>query len=122
MSAVFDRPTLWQRARPVFTGFDVPLILAVFLLAIAGLVTMYSAGHDQGTRFADHARNMVLAFGVLFLATQIPPQQLMRLAIPLYIVGLILIVATAVPGLGITRKGATRWLSVGVTIQPSEIV
>ncbi len=122
MSAVFDRPTLWQRTRPVFTGFDAPLVLAAALLAIAGLVTMYSAGHDQGTRFVDHGRNMALAFGVLFLAAQIPPQQLMRLAIPLYIVGLVLLVATAVPGFGVTRKGATRWLNVGVTIQPSEIM
>jgi rod shape determining protein RodA len=123
MSAVFDRPSLWQRARPVFTGFDVPLLFAVLLLAAAGLVTMYSAGHDQGTRFPDHARNMMLAFGVLFLAAQIPPQQLQKLAIPLYMVGLVLIIATALPGIGITRKGATRWLSIGVTtIQPSEIM
>src|SRR6187455_2548141 len=122
MSAVFDSPSLWQRARPVFTGYDVPLVLAVGLLALAGLVTMYSAGHDHGTRFADHGRNMALAFGVLFLAAQIAPQQLIKLAIPLYIVGVILLVATALPGLGITRKGATRWLNVGVTIQPSEIL
>src|SRR6185369_12081914 len=122
VSAVFDSPSLWQRARPVFTGYDVPLVLAVGLLAVAGLVTMYSAGHDHGTRFADHGRNMALAFVVLFLAAQIPPQQLIKLAIPLYVVGLILLLATALPGLGITRKGATRWLNVGVTIQPSEIL
>lgn len=123
MSAVFDRPSLWQRTRPILTGFDAPLVFAALLLAVAGLVTMYSAGHDQGTRFADHARNMVLAFGVLFLAAQIPPQQLMRLAIPLYAIGLVLIIATALPGIGITRKGATRWLGIGVTtIQPSEIM
>jgi len=123
MSAVFERPSLWQRAKPVFTGFDFTLMLAVLLLAAAGLVTMYSAGHDQGTRFPDHTRNMALAFGVLFLAAQIPPQQLQRLAIPLYLVGLVLLVATALPGIGITRKGATRWLNVGVTtIQPSEIM
>ena len=122
MSAVFDSPSLWQRARPVFTGYDVPLVLAVALLALAGLVTMYSAGFDHGTRFVDHGRNMALAFVVLFLVAQIPPQQLIKLAIPLYVVGLILLLATALPGLGITRKGATRWLNVGVTIQPSEIL
>ena len=122
MNAVFEQPSLWQRARPVWTGFDMPLVAAVALLAAVGLVTMYSAGFDHGTRFADQSRNMVLAALVLFLVAQVPPQHLVRLAIPLYLVGLVLLVATALPGLGITKKGATRWLSIGVTIQPSEIM
>ncbi|MGZ5132956.1 MAG: rod shape-determining protein RodA [Caldimonas sp.] len=122
MSAVFDKPSLWQRARPLWTGFDVPLAAAIAVLAAIGLVTMYSAGFDHGTRFADHGRNMLLAVGVLFLVAQVPPQQLMRFAVPLYVLGLVLLVATALPGLGVTRKGATRWLSIGVTIQPSEIM
>jgi rod shape determining protein RodA len=122
VSAVFENRSLWQRTLPIFTGFDGLLVVAVALLASAGLVTMYSAGFDHGTRFADHGRNMVLAFIVLFLAAQIAPQQLMRLAIPLYVIGLVLLVATALPGLGVTKKGATRWLNVGVTIQPSEIL
>ena len=122
MNAVFDRPSLWRRARPVWTGFDIPLAIAVLLLAAAGLTTMYSAGFDHGTRFVDHGRNMVLAALVLFTVAQVPPQQLMRVAIPLYIVGLVLLVATALPGIGVTRKGATRWLNVGITLQPSEIM
>ncbi len=122
MSAVFDRPSLWQRARPTWSGFDVPLAVAVLLLALAGLTTMYSAGFDHGTRFVDHGRNMVLALIVLFVVAQVPPQQLMRVAIPLYAIGLVLLLATALPGLGITKKGATRWLNVGITIQPSEIM
>jgi rod shape determining protein RodA len=122
MSAVFDRPSLWQRARPTWSGFDVPLAVAVLLLALAGLTTMYSAGFDHGTRFVDHGRNMVLALIVLFVVAQVPPQQLMRVAIPLYAIGLVLLLATALPGLGITKKGATRWLNIGITIQPSEIM
>src|SRR5438105_3999225 len=120
MSAVFDKPSLWQRARPIFTGFDAPLIFAMLWLAAFGLVTMYSAGYDHGTRFIDHARNMLLALGILFLVAQVSPQQLMSLAVPLYTVGVALLVATAV--MGITKKGATRWLNVGVVIQPSEIL
>jgi rod shape determining protein RodA len=120
MSAVFDKPSIWQRVRPVFTGFDGPLIFAMLWLAAFGLVTMYSAGYDHGTRFVDHARNMVLAVSILFLVSQVPPQKLMSLAVPLYTVGVLLLVATAV--MGITKKGATRWLNVGVVIQPSEIL
>ena len=122
MSATFGAPSLWHRLRPVFTGFDGVLGFAVLLLAIAGLITMYSAGWDSGTRFVDHGRNMLLALLVLFAVAQIPPQTLMKLAIPLYIAGVVLLVMTALPGLGVTKKGATRWLYVGVVIQPSEIL
>ena len=122
MSAVFDRPSVWRRARPFWTGFDVPLAFAILLLGSIGLVTMYSAGFDHGTRFADHARNLLIAACVLFIVAQVPPQQLMRFAVPLYFVGLALLIATALPGLGVTKKGATRWLNLGVTIQPSEIM
>jgi rod shape determining protein RodA len=121
-AATFGAPPLWHRLKPAFTGFDVLLSVAVVLLAVAGLVTMYSAGFDHGTRFADHGRNMLLALLVLFVVAQVPPQTLMKLAIPLYVVGVVLLVMTALPGLGVTKKGATRWLNVGVVIQPSEIL
>jgi len=120
MNAVFDRPSPWKRIKPVFTGFDAPLLMAVLLLGAAGLLTMYSAGFDHGTRFVDHARNMLLSVGILFIVAQVSPQRLMALAVPLYSVGVALLVATAV--MGVTKKGATRWLNVGVVIQPSEIL
>ena len=120
MSAVYDRPSLWLRLRPVLAGFDVPLLLVVCALAALGMVTMYSVGYDHGTRFVDHGRNMLLAAGLMFLVAQVPPQRLMALAVPLYTVGVLLLVATAL--FGITKKGATRWLNVGVVIQPSELL
>jgi len=120
MSSIFDKPSLLQRLKPVFTGFDGPLIVAVLLLGAAGLVTMYSAGFDHGTRFVDHGRNMLLALIVLFVVAQVSPLTLMKLAVPLYLFGVALLVAVAV--MGITKKGATRWLNVGVVIQPSEIL
>ena len=118
--SVFDKPTWRQRLKPVFLGFDGPLSFAVLLLAAAGLVTMYSAGFDHGTRFVDHGRNMLLAVGLLFLVAQIPPHRLMALAVPAYTIGVALLVATML--FGITKKGATRWLDVGVVVQPSEIL
>nr|WP_316641472.1 rod shape-determining protein RodA [uncultured Roseateles sp.] len=120
MSVVFDRPSLWRRLRPLLSGFDGLLLLAIFWLVGLGLMTMYSAGFDHGTRFVDHGRNMLLAGGILFLVAQVPPQRLMALAVPLYTVGVALLIATAV--FGVTKKGATRWLNVGVVIQPSEIL
>ncbi|MHB1121731.1 MAG: rod shape-determining protein RodA [Ramlibacter sp.] len=120
MAAVFDKPPLLQRIAPSLHGFDGPLAFAVFLLACAGLLTMYSSGFDHGTRFADHARNMLLAGFIMFVVAQVPPQRLMRFAVPLYTIGVALLIAVAV--FGITKKGAKRWVNIGVVIQPSEIL
>jgi rod shape determining protein RodA len=120
MSAVFDRPSLRQRVAPMLQGFDGPLAFAVFLLAGAGLLTMYSSGFDHGTRFMDHGRNMLIAGMIMFVVAQIPPQRLMSLAVPIYVIGVGLLIAVAV--FGIAKKGARRWINVGVVIQPSEIL
>ena len=120
MSAVFERPSVWLRLKPVVQGFDWPLLLVVLALAGLGMVTMYSVGYDHGSRFVDHGRNMLLAAVLMFAVAQVPPQRLLALAVPLYAVGVALLVATAL--FGITKKGATRWLNLGVVIQPSEIL
>lgn len=120
MIAVVERPSPWQRLRPVLAGFDLPLTFGLAMLGTIGLTIMYSAGFDHGTRFVDHGRNMALGLGVMFLMAQLPPQKLMRLAVPLYVLGVTLLVATAL--FGITKKGATRWLNIGIVIQPSEIM
>ena len=91
MSAVFEQPSLWRRAGRIFDGFDGPLMTAILLLAGIGLVVMYSAGFDHGTRFVDHARNMGIALAVLFIVAQVPPHRLMALAVPLYTVGVVLL-------------------------------
>ncbi|MDO8450164.1 MAG: rod shape-determining protein RodA [Rhodoferax sp.] len=120
MAYQFGKIHLWQRIAPWFRGFDGPLAFAVFMLACAGLLTMYSVGFDHGTRFEDHGRNMLIAGAIMFVVAQISPQRLMALAVPLYVLGVTLLIAVAI--FGITKKGARRWLNVGVIIQPSEIL
>ncbi|MDM4767069.1 rod shape-determining protein RodA [Pelomonas sp. SE-A7] len=121
MSAVLSKPSLWRRMQPLFAGFDAPLLLAAAWLMLLGLLCMYSAGYDHGTRFIDHARNMLLATGVMFVVAQVPPQKVARLAVPLYVMGVALLVAVAL--FGVSKKGATRWLNIGITqIQPSELL
>ena len=120
MSAVFEKPSILQRVTPALQGFDGPLAFAVFLLACAGLLTMYSSGFDHGTRFVDHGRNMLIAGLIMFVVAQVPPQRLMNLAVPLYLLGVSLLIAVAI--FGVTKKGAKRWINVGVVIQPSEIL
>ncbi|MBX9817818.1 MAG: rod shape-determining protein RodA [Burkholderiaceae bacterium] len=120
MSYQFGKVSLRQRIAPWFAGFDGPLAFAVFMLACAGMLIMYSSGYDHGTRFEDHGRNMLIAATIMFVVAQVPPQRLMAVAVPLYLVGVALLVAVAI--FGITKKGARRWVNIGIVIQPSEIL
>ncbi len=120
MATGLNKFSLWQQISPIFKGFDGWLALAVGLLACAGLIAMYSSGYDHGSRFVDHMRNMLIALVVIFVVAQLPPQRLMELAVPLYAVGIALLIAVAI--FGLTKKGARRWINLGVVIQPSEIL
>ncbi|MGE0110996.1 rod shape-determining protein RodA [Aquabacterium sp.] len=120
MNVAFARPSWWQRLAPIFQGFDLPFVGIIVFMCLLGLVNMYSVGFDHGTRFIEHGRNMMLGAMILFVVSQVPPQRLMALAVPLYTVGVVLLVATAL--FGITKKGATRWLNIGIVIQPSELI
>ena len=48
------------------------------------------------------------------------PVTLMAFAVPLYTLGVALLIGVAL--FGLTKKGARRWLNIGVVIQPSEIM
>jgi rod shape determining protein RodA len=120
LSSVFQKPTLWQRIWHMLDGFDGPLALAVVLLSGLGLLVMYSAGFDHGTRFVDHGRNMLIAAAIMFVVAQVPPAKMMAWAVPVYTAGVILLVAVAI--FGISKKGAQRWINLGIVIQPSEIL
>ena len=116
----FDKRVWLERAKRMFAGFDKPLALIVFLLLCVGIVTLYSASLDVPGRVEDQLRNIMLTFALMWILSNVPPPTLMRFAVPLYTVGVALLIAVAT--FGLTRKGAKRWLNVGVVIQPSEIM
>jgi len=90
-------------------------------IVLLGLVTLFSATYENPARMTTQLVNLALALAVMLVASQIPPQTLMRFAPPAYLLGLLLLVAVAL--FGDVRNGARRWLDLGVTsIQPSEIM
>ena len=105
----------------VVTAFDWPLLFLLILFAALGLTVMHSAVGGTDWRFADQSRNFILAFFVMWAVALVPPPMLMKLALPFYLVGVVLLLG--VEFFGITSKGATRWLDLGVTrLQPSEML
>ncbi|HEY2627703.1 MAG TPA: rod shape-determining protein RodA [Usitatibacter sp.] len=100
---------------------DGPLMAALALTLALGLTVVYSAsGGSSVERAVAQGRNLAMAIFALWLFAQIHPQLLMRLALPAYVIGLSLLLGVAL--FGEVRNGARRWLNLGITIQPSEIM
>ena len=104
----------------LFFGFDRQLGLIFLGLAAIGFITFLSAGENTAVRIEDEIRNFVLAFILMWLVSWIPPKWLEVAAVWVYSLGLALLLAVA--AFGLIKKGARRWLNLGVVIQPSEIM
>ena len=96
------------------------LSIALALLAL-GLATLFSASNENAARFSSQLVNISIALGLMWIMAQVPPQTLMRFAPPIYVLGLVLLLAVA--AIGDVRNGARRWLNLSVTsVQPSEMM
>jgi rod shape determining protein RodA len=106
---------LWER---LIEPIDATLMLLVTLLSLITLGLMSSASPE---RLQSQLMNLGIAIVIMRTMAQIPPQRLMRLAVPMYIVGILLLIAVAL--FGDISKGARRWLNLGfMRVQPSELM
>ena len=97
------------------------LLAGLLLLMLVGLLVLYSATDANLSRVSNQLINMLVALAIMWLVANIPLQHIMRLAVPLYMIGLILLIGVAL--FGEIQNGARRWLNIGVTrIQPSELM
>ena len=113
--------TIRRLARASVDRIDATLLAVALLLAALGVATLYSASDESPARVIAQLRHLGFALIAMWLIARVPPQLLMRFAVPVYVVGLLLLVAVAL--FGDVVNGARRWLSLGVTrFQPSEMM
>ena len=102
-------------------GIDATLLVLLLSLTMLGLAALFSATYENPARLLGQCANLAIALSAMWLVAQVPPQKLMRLAVPVYAVGLGLLLAVAL--FGEVVNGARRWLDVGVgRFQPSEMM
>jgi len=100
---------------------DGVLLLAVLLLMATGLLTLLSASNGNLVRTSGQLLNMMVALAVMWVFANVPPHVLQRMALPLFGLGVALLVGVAL--FGEIVNGARRWLDIGITrIQPSELM
>ncbi len=99
---------------------DMPLALGLFVLALTGLATLYSAGDGSIALVGGQAARFVLGAALLLLVSRIPPSVLRGWTPWLYAGSTALLVLVALLGEG---RGSIRWLDLGVMrFQPSELL
>ena len=100
---------------------DGPLLIALVFLSALGLVVIFSAsGENWDVMLKQGARLGVSVVAMLILA-QVSPETFRRLSPHLFVIGLIALLGVLV--IGVSAKGAQRWLDLGVVrFQPSELM
>ena len=86
-----------------------------------GIVTLFSAADQSVPRVTSQLLSFGFAITLMWLVANIPPQTLARAAVPLYVVGVLMLIGVAM--FGIVVNGSRRWLNFGVArFQPSELM
>ncbi|MHA7633096.1 putative lipid II flippase FtsW [Corallococcus sp. M7] len=110
--------------------FDPILLCAVLALVALGLVMTYSASavlaQDKLGDSLYFLKRQLSAAGLglvaMAVAMKLGWRKLARLAYPLLLVAIVLLIAVAIPGIGTTAGGARRWIRLpGFSLQPAEI-
>ena len=90
-------------------------------IAGVGLITLFSASDQSVARLWSQLSSLAFALVLMWVVANIPPQTIARAAIPLYALGIVLLVGVAL--WGVTVNGSRRWLNLGFgRFQPSELM
>ena len=107
--------------RRFMSHLDPMLMTALGALMLVSLILIYSASGGSMDRVLGQLVNILVAFAALWLVANMPLHYLIRSAVPIYILGMVLLLGVAL--FGEINNGARRWLNLGVaTIQPSELM
>ena len=100
---------------------DIPLLLGVVVLCIIGLFILYSAGGQDIDLVYRQAIKLTIALVGMLIIAQLPPAEIERWSLWLFLFGIVLLVLVLF--YGDIGKGAQRWLDLKLfRFQPSELM
>jgi len=127
---IYEEVTTGSRTRRTLTGaarvlfalkLDGPLIIGLGLVAVYGLIILYSASGQSAPTIYRTLGRLALGTVAMLVLAQVNPNFLRRTSPWLYAIGVFLLFI--VYGMGHIGKGAQRWLDLGIIrFQPSELM
>ncbi|HVF17048.1 MAG TPA: putative lipid II flippase FtsW [Steroidobacteraceae bacterium] len=118
-----------SNARPKKFVFDTTLMLIVSAIVLLGLVMMTSASisvadrlaHEPFHYFERQVTGLLMGLVCAGVMMFVPTHVWERLALPLLLLAMLLLVLVLIPGIGHEVNGSRRWFRLGMSFQPSEI-
>ncbi len=100
---------------------DPVLLYGIGGLLLVSLLTLYSASGGDGGRVLGQLGNIMIGFVALWIVANMPLHWLVRIAVPMYVLGMLMLIGVAL--FGEISHGARRWLNLGfMNFQPSELM
>lgn len=107
---------------------DIPYLVLTLLLVVIGLIMLFSASYASAISddlppthyFVRQGCFAVAGIAAMLLISRINYQAWRFLAFWVLGGAALLLVAVAIPGIGVSHNGARRWIKIGVEFQPSE--
>ena len=99
---------------------DFPLLLAFLAIFMISLTAIYSASNSNIDAVVNQAIKILISISAMAVVAQFSPLSYGRVGPWLFLLCLVLLILVLV--IGETRNGATRWLNIGISFQPSELM
>jgi len=127
---IYEEVTSASRARRTLTGaarvlsalkIDGPLVVGLALIAVYGLIVLYSASGQNAGTIVRTLMRLILGTVAMLVLARVNPNFLRRTSPWLYAIGIVLLLVVA--AIGHIGMGAQRWLDLGIIrFQPSELM
>ncbi len=110
-------------------SMDLTLLITVLILLAIGVTMVFSASavssvknySDKYYYLKSQGLYAILGIAAMLFFSKVNYKFIGKLAFPIVIVSLILLIIIFIPGIGYGAKGALRWIKIGpVNLQPSE--
>ena len=99
---------------------DFPLLVAFLAIFMISLTAIYSASNSNIDAVVAQAIKILISISAMAVVAQFSPLSYGRVGPWLFFLCLVLLILVLL--IGETRNGATRWLNIGISFQPSELM